>query len=143
MIAKKIVNGLGWLIVAVVALASALTAYFYIGGIEWGDWTIPDEKKLQFEKQDLPDEDNAYVALMALTNLYHVSDADGGTANGDSSKTMSDLDFVRYYGLTYVRDDSAEREASAAVRRDADSARRAGRILANRNSRPKTATGTN
>ncbi len=143
MIVKKILKGLGWLIVAAVAFMAALTAYFYIGGIEWGDWTIPDENELRFEKVEVPDEDNAYVALMALTNLYHVSDADRETAKGDSLKTMSDRDFVRYYGLTYVRDDSAEREASAAVRHDAGSARRAERILANRNSRPKTATGTN
>ncbi len=119
----------GWLTAVFGTLAAALTAYFYIGGIEWGDWTIADEKELRLEKRDVPDEDNAYIALMALTNLYHVADngQEHETSGADSAKAVSDRDFVRYYGDPFNRED---REARAVGCSDLASQKRAEKILA-------------
>ena len=74
-----------------------LLPLIYIFGvriIELGDWTIPDEDELRIEKHIVPDKDNMYTALMAITNLYHVG-KDGG---GDEIWDVSDLDFVQSYG---------------------------------------------
>jgi hypothetical protein len=74
-----------------------LLPIIYIFGvriIELGDWTIPDEAELRIEKHIVPDKDNMYTALMAITNLYHVG-KDGG---GDENCDVSDLDFVQSYG---------------------------------------------
>ena len=115
----------GWAVVVVCALAALPTAYFYIGGIEWGDWTIPDEAELRLEKVNVPDNDNAYVALMALTNLCNVAE------DGYDSTEISDKRFVNYYGNPFFTDgDNDEREEWAAARHDPSSPRRAEKILA-------------
>ena len=122
---KKVMNG--WLkcLIVLVALPVLFTIYFYIGGIEWGDWTIPNEADLRLELCDVPDAENAYLALQALTNLYHVA------KNGDETATISDKTFARYYGNPFFTDgDNYEREKWAAARRDPSAPKRAARILA-------------
>ena len=115
----------GWMSVFPVLL----TVYLYIGGIEWGDWTIPNEDLLRLELRDVPDEDNAYIALMSLTNLYHVADNDqvNEKSGDDSAKVVSDKCFVKYYGNLL---NSEGWEDWAAVRSDPASPIRAERILA-------------
>ena len=122
---KKTMNDwLKCLVVLVVQLV-VLTIYFYIGGIEWGDWTIPNEAELRLELHDVPDAENAYLALQALTNLYHVTESD------DASAEISDKTFVRYYGNPFFTDgDNDEWEKWATMRRDSSSPQRAARILA-------------
>ena len=74
-----------------------LLPLIYIFGvriIELGDWTIPDEAELRIEKHIVPDKDNMYTALVAITNLYHVGEDGGGDENCD----VSDHDFVQSYG---------------------------------------------
>lgn len=74
-----------------------LLPIIYIFGvriIELGDWTIPDEDELRIEKHIVPDKDNMYTALVAITNLYHVG-KDGG---GDENCDVSDYEFVWLYG---------------------------------------------
>ena len=105
---KHTVRCLKWLGIGIVALAALLTAYFYIGGIEWGDWTIPDEKELRLELRDVPDEDNAYLALIALTNVYNVAGADVVRDGGDESGEATDIEFTNGYVSPY---ESGEREA--------------------------------
>ena len=126
---KKMISG--WLksLMGLAVTFVLITCYFYIGGIEWGDWTIPDEAELRLELRDVPDEDNAYIALMALTNLYHVADNGQATKtpDGDSSKDISDKDFVTYYGDPF---NSEDREKRAAVRSDPASLKHAEKILA-------------
>ena len=73
---KKTVKIVFKFLIGLALIPVLLTAYFYIGGIEWGDWTIPNEAELRLEKRDVPDEDNAYLALIALTNLYRVAEGD-------------------------------------------------------------------
>jgi len=125
---KKMISG--WLksLMGLAVTFVLITCYFYIGGIEWGDWTIPDEAELRLEKRDVPDEDNAYIALMSLTNLYHVADDDQEEkSDGDSVKAVSDKDFVRYYGDPFNSENKKER---ALVCRDPASPKRAEQILA-------------
>ena len=121
----------GWLkfLVGLDVTFILITCYFYIGGIEWGDWTIPDEAELRLEKRDVPDEDNAYLALIALTNLYRVADNDqeNEKSGDDSAKVVSDKDFVKYYGNLL---NSEGWEDWAAVRSDPASPKRAEKILA-------------
>ena len=73
---KKTMNGrlkfFLWLAATPVVLAAFLTIYFYIGGIEWGDWTIPNEAELRLEKRTVSDGENVYNALIALTNVCTV-----------------------------------------------------------------------
>lgn len=74
-----------------------LLPIIYIFGvriIELGDWMICDEAELRIEKHIVPDKDNMYTALVAITNLYHVGEDGGGDENCD----VSDLDFVKSYG---------------------------------------------
>lgn len=114
-----------WLVGVPIALAVLLTIYFYIGGIEWGDWTIPNESALRLELHDVPDEENAYLALQALTNLYNVAEGD------DESAEISDRAFVKFYGDLFLRDYSSDYlEKWSAIRKDPSSPERAERILA-------------
>ena len=114
-----------WLVGVPIALAVLLTIYFCIGGIEWGDWTIPDEADLRLEVREVPDEENAYLALQALTNVYHVAEGD------DESAEISDETFVMYYSdpsfRGHVGDDLGK---WSAIRSDPASPERAARILA-------------
>ena len=126
---KRILNR--WLkyLIALVAFLLALTVYIYIGGIEWGDWTIPDEAKLRLEVRDVPDEDNAYVALVALTNVCTTT-KDSEEKGGKESEGMSDKDFVSSYGKAFADGDSDARAKWAEVRGNLSSSNRAERILA-------------
>ena len=126
---KKIMNGWLRFLVSLAVTFIFITSYFYIGGVEWGDWTIPEEKELRLELRDVPDEDNAYIALHALTNLYHVADnsQEHEKSGADSAKAVSDTVFVTYYGNPF---NSEDKEKRAAVRSDPASLKRAEKILA-------------
>ena len=50
-----------------------LTAWFYIGGIETGDTSFPDDADLRWSPPEVADEDNAFVAIIATTNLVNTS----------------------------------------------------------------------
>ncbi len=109
------------LIATPVALAVLLTIYFYIGGIEWGDWTIPNEAELRLEVREVPDEENAWLALRALTNICTIVNDD------DDSSASTDARFVRIYsGIPQV---DGGRNAQS-IRDDPSSPVRAARILA-------------
>ena len=113
-----------WIAAVPVALAVLLTIYFYIGGIEWGDWMIPNETELRLELRDVPDEENAYLALRALTNLYHVAESDG------SNKEISDKTFVSQYKDPFFSEGDEESFAEwTAIRSAPSSPKRATRIL--------------
>ncbi len=117
-------------LIGLALLPVLLTAYFYIGGIEWGDWTIPNEAELRLEVRELPDEDNAYVALTALTNICTVVHDDKDSGDGEKSERMSDKDFTFYYGKAFPEGDGEERAKWEVARNDPDSPKRAARILA-------------
>ena len=121
---KKMINGWLKFLVGLAVTFILITCYFYIGGIEWGDWTIPDEAELRLELRDVPDSENAYLALQALTNLYHVA------ADDQKSTAISDNTFVSCYGNPFFIGDNDEREKWVAVRRDPSSLKRAEKILA-------------
>jgi len=117
-----------WIAGVPVALAALMTIYFCIGGIEWGDWTIPDEAELRFELRNVPDEENSYLALRALTNLYRVAERDWDS-DCDADEIF-DKDFVRCYMSPFFVDGDAEDLARwTAIRCDPSSPERAARIL--------------
>ncbi len=124
---KKISFPLKCLIVLLSVLL-ALQIYIFIGGVEWSDWKIPDEAELRLEKRVVPDEDNAYIALMAITNLCTIVkyDAEVEDADGSSTRHISDREFVQYYSRPF---DSDDREMRAAIATDPDSPKRAAKIL--------------
>ena len=125
---KKTMSGRLKFLIGIVAtpvvLATLLTIYFYIGGIEWGDWTIPNEASLRLELHDVPDEENAYLALQNLTNTCTI------VADDENFGEMSDKDFVSNYGQASAAGDGEARAKWAAVRNNPSSPKRATRILA-------------
>jgi len=121
-----------WTAGVTIALMSLMTVYFCVGGIEWGDWTIPDEEELCFEVRNVPDEDNAFLALQSLTNVCHLLTeedvslcVDGKTEYPDP---MPDIRFVRYYGNRY--DGDYEDDEMKIVRDARGNPEKARRILA-------------
>ena len=125
---KKVMSGrlkffIGFVATPVV-LASLLTIYFYIGGIEWESREVPDVVAMWLEAHKVPDEENAYLALVALTNLYHVAENDDDTAE------ISDATFVSDYGGTLADADSA---TMMTVRNDPSSLEHAEKIISDNN----------
>lgn len=121
-----------WVVGVPIALAVLLTIYFYIGGIEWGDWTIPNEADLRLEVREAPDEDNAYLALCALTNVCHLLTEEDSSmyVNGRTEypDPLPDIRFVRYYGNRC--DGDYEDEEMQIVREVRCNSEKARRILA-------------
>ena len=94
----------------------ALMTYVYIGGRECGDWTIPNEDELRLVANEVPDGDNARLALLALTNICTVV----------CGHSQDDTSFVRNYSIAFAGNDSEVQ----AVRGDPASPKRAAKILA-------------
>ena len=128
-VVKNTIKCLKWLAITFVALAALLTCYFYIGGIEWGDWTIPNEEELQLEVREVPDEENAYLALQALTNVCHLLTEEDFSmcVNGKTEypDPLPDIRFVHYYGNRCDGDyDDEEMQLVQEVRGNSEKARR-------------------
>ena len=60
-------------VAVVVGVPLLMTAWFYIGGIETGDTSLPDDADLRWTPPEVADEDNAFVAIIATTNLVNTS----------------------------------------------------------------------
>ena len=126
---RRVLKIILWLVGVPITLAALLTIYFYIGGIEWGDWTLPDEADLRLEVREVPDEDNAYLALLALTNVCHLLTEEDSSVYVDGRTEypdpLPDIRFVRYYGNRRDGDyDDEEMQIVQAVRGDSEKARR-------------------
>ncbi len=99
-----------------VSFVVAIMAYIYIGGRDWGNWTIPNEEELRLVANEVPDEDNAWIALHALTNVCTIV----------HDRSPDDVSFVRDYGIAFPGNGSDVQ----AVRSDPASPERAAKILA-------------
>ena len=55
----------------VVGVPLLVTAWFCIGGIETG--ALPDDADLLWTPPEVADEDNAFVAILAATNLVKLA----------------------------------------------------------------------
>ena len=120
---KRILLAMGAVVVGVPLL---ITAWFYIGGIETGDTSLPDDADLLWTPPEVADEDNALVAILAATNL--VNTANFGT-NESGIRNMPlgrwDMSFVGRYGHGDLI-----RFGSRSVREEPGAAEKADRILA-------------
>jgi len=78
-------------VVVIVGVPLLVTAWFYIGGIEMGDTSSPDDADLLWTAPDVADEDNAFIAIMAATNLINCATL------GTNSWDKADMSFVSGY----------------------------------------------
>ena len=111
------------LLVAVAVIVGApllVTAWFYIGGIETGDTSLRDDADLLWTAPDVADEDNAFIAIMAATNLINC------TTLGTNSWDKVDMSFVSGYANINTNRDSTARR----IRADPGAGEKADRILA-------------
>ena len=97
-----------------------LTAWFYIGGIETGDTSSPDDADLLWTPPEVADEDNAFVAILAATNLVNCS------ALGTNSWDKVDMSFVSGYANADTNRNSTARR----IRADPGAGEMADRIIA-------------
>ena len=81
-----------------------MTAWFYIGGIETGDTSLQDDADLLWSPPEVADEDNAFIAIMAATNLINCATL------GTNSWDKADMSFVSgYANINTNRDSTARR----------------------------------
>ena len=97
-----------------------MTAWFCIGGIETGDTSSPDDADLLWTPPEVADEDNAFVAILATTNLVNCS------ALGTNSWDKADRSFVREYSCTDTNHNTMARR----IRADPGAGEMADRIIA-------------
>ena len=107
-------------VVLLVGVPLLLTVWFYIGGIETGDTSLPDDADLLWTAPDVADEDNAFVAIMAATNLINCANL------GTNEWGGADMSFVSGYANINTNRNSMARR----IRADPDAAGKADRIIA-------------
>ena len=93
---KKITLGVA---VSTVAVASLFAVYLFLGGFDLA--RPPDDADLLLpDPEPVPDDENAYVAFLTLTNLWSCSDM----ASRTNFTNLSDEMLVRYYAFQVVGD---------------------------------------
>ena len=107
-------------VAVVVGVPLLMTVWFYIGGIEFGDTSLPDDADLVWTPPVVADEDNAFVAILAATNLINCATL------GTNSWDKADMSFVSGYANINTNRDSTARR----IRADPDAGEKADRILA-------------
>ena len=107
-------------VAVIVGVPLLVTAWFYVGGIEMGDTLSPDDADLLWTAPDVADEDNAFIAIMAATNLINC------TTLGTNSWDKVDMSFVSGYANINTNRDSTARR----IRADPGAGEKADRILA-------------
>ena len=104
----------------VVGVPLLMTVWFYIGGIETGDMLLPDDADLRWTAPEVADEDNAFIAIMAATNLINCS------ALGTNSWDKVDMSFV----IGYANNDTNRNSMARRIRADPGAVEKADRIIA-------------
>ena len=107
-------------VAVIVGVPLLMTAWFCIGGIETGDTSSPDDADLLWTPPEVADEDNAFVAILATTNLVNCS------ALGTNSWDKADRSFVREYSCTDTNHNTMARR----IRADPGAGEMADRIIA-------------
>ena len=108
------------MVAVVVGVPLLMTAWFYIGGIETGDTSSPDDADLLWTPPEVADEDNAFIAIMAATNLINCATL------GTNSWGKVDMSFVSGYANINTNRDSTARR----IRADPGAGEMADRIIA-------------
>ena len=97
--------------------------YFYTGGIEWGEYDVPEKGELRVEMREVPDEDNALEALWALTNVCTL-------ASSEDSAHSNEWNFVEDYTWSYpIAVDGKAHESNIVLRTEKESRNRARKIV--------------
>ena len=89
-------------VAVIVGVPLLMTAWFCIGGIETGDTSSPDDADLLWTPPEVADEDNAFVAILATTNLVNCSAL--GTNSWDKADSETPCRrFQRKFGFQCCR----------------------------------------
>ena len=107
-------------VAVIVGVPLLVTAWFYIGGIETGDTSLQDDADLLWSPPEVADEDNAFIAIMAATNLINCATL------GTNSWDKVDMSFVSGYANINTNRDSTARR----IRADPGAGEMADRIIA-------------
>ena len=107
-------------VAVIVGVPLLMTAWFCIGGIETGDTSLPDDADLLWSPPEVADEDNAFIAIMAATNLINCATL------GTNSWGKVDMSFVSGYANINTNRDSTARR----IRADPGAGEKADRIIA-------------
>ncbi len=84
-------------VAVIVGVPLLVTVWFYIGGIETGDTSLRDDADLLWSPPEVADEDNAFIAIMAATNLINCA------ALGTNSWDKADMSFALHSVSTASR----------------------------------------
>lgn len=116
----------GWMSVFIVVFSLLIMLYFYVGGIDHGNRSLADMKDLSIELRDVPDEDNAYLSLISLTNKCTVARSGcGDTYNEDERLFVRDFTNWDPSLLT----DEEETKKWYSIQNDTNSLNRARKII--------------
>lgn len=116
----------GWVAV-VIAFSSALfTLYLFVGGIDRGERSLADMKELSIEVRDIPDEDNAYISLVSLTNKCTIARCIWGDRHNEEERLFV-RDFTKWDPSSLTDEDDAKRWNS--IQNDTNSLNRARKII--------------
>ena len=113
MFRRILTNAIIAAIAVIVGVPLIVTAWFYIGGIETA--SLPDDADLIWTPPEVADEDNAFVAILAATNLVRL-------ATDDYGFERSIVDGYAY--ISYLSSTSSK------LREDQSAVEKADRILA-------------
>lgn len=116
----------GWM-ATVIAVSSALfTLYLFVGGIDRRERSLADMKELSVEIRDIPDEDNAYISLVSLTNKCTVARCVWGDTHNEEERRFI-YDFTKLDPSSLTDEDDAKRWNS--IQNDTNSLNRARKII--------------
>lgn len=77
---------MGLIAIVIAFFAALFTLYFYVGGIDFDSRPIPKIDDLNLQICDVPDDDNAYISLVSLTNKCTVARSEGGDTHNEDER---------------------------------------------------------
>lgn len=116
----------GWMATVIAVSLILFTLYLFVGGIDRGERSLADMKELSIEFRDIPDEDNAYISLVSLTNKCTVARCVWGDTHNEEERQFI-YDFTKLDPSSLTDEDDAKRWNS--IQNDTNSLNRARKII--------------
>lgn len=116
----------GWVAVVIAVSLALFTLYLFVGGIDRGERSPADMKELSIEVRDIPDEDNAYISLVSLTNKCTVAQCVWDNTHNEEERQFV-RDFTKWDPSSLTDEDDAKRWNS--IQNDTNSLNRARKII--------------
>lgn len=116
----------GWMATVIAVSLILFTLYLFVGGIDRGERSLADMKELSIEFRDIPDEDNAYISLVSLTNKCTIARCIWGDRHNEEER-MFVHDFTKWDPSSLTDEDDAKRWNS--IQNDTNSLNRARKII--------------